>query len=156
VRNVRVSWGDGVVQDLGAIVGNAVVSHTFSGTGSYNITATLTDAAGNTTTVSTAVNVIPVASPTILITPSVPSSCTGVGSCTVTFAVQVTPPTGVGVVSANIDFGDSVVSGLGGLSGSATVPHTYAATVHGGQTVTVTVVDTIGRTTQGFTTVVLP
>ena len=118
------------------------------------------DAAGQERTVVAEREVIlaagAVASPTILITPSVPSSCTGVGSCTVTFVVQVTPPTGVGVVSANIDFGDSVVSGLGGLSGSATVPHTYAAGVHGGQTVTVTVVDTIGRTTQGFTTVVLP
>ena len=156
VRSLRVDWGDGSSQDLGTVTGNAVVTHTYGRTGSYTVTGTLTDASGNVQTVSSPVNVIPVASPTILITPSVPSSCTGSGACTVTFQVQVTPPTGVGVVDATINFGDGVTSGLGGLSGSATVPHTYTSATHGGQTVTVTVTDTIGRTTQGFTTVTLP
>jgi hypothetical protein len=155
VRSLRVSWGDGSSQDLGAVTGNAVVSHTYQSTGSYAITATLTDATGNVSTVSTAVNVIPVASPTIIITPSVPSSCTGAGPCAVTFVVQVTPPTGVGVVDAQIEFGDGSTAGLGGLSGSATVQHTYAAHA-GAQSVTVRVTDTIGRTTQGFTTINIP
>ena len=155
VRNLRVTWGDGNAQDLGAVTGNAVVSHTYGSTGSYTITATLTDAAGNVQTVSTAVNVIPVASPTIIITPSVPSSCTSAGSsCQVSFVVQITPPVGVGIIGATIDFGDGSTQGLGGLTGSASVPHTYTA--HGTFTVRVTVGDTIGRTTEGFTTVVVP
>lgn len=156
VRSLRVDWGDGSSQDLGTVTGNAVVTHTYNRTGSYTVTGTLTDASGNVQAVATAVNVIPVASPTILITPSVPSSCTGVGACEVTFVVQVTPPTGVGVVNADIAFGDGESSGLGGLSGSATFKHTYKSTVHGGQTVVVTVSDTTNRTTQGFTTVTLP
>lgn len=156
VRSLRVDWGDGSSQDLGTVTGNAVVTHTYNRTGSYTVTGTLTDASGNVQTVATAVNVIPVASPTIVITPSVPGSCNGSGSCTVSFQIQITPPTGVGVVDAQIDFGDGSKSGLGGLSGSATIQHTYSSTTHGGQTVTVTVTDTIGRTTQGFTTVTLP
>jgi hypothetical protein len=155
IRNLRVSWGDGASQDLGAVTGNAVASHTYQQTGTYQVTATLTDASGNSKSVSTVVNVIPVASPTILITPNVPSSCTGAGACTVTFTVQVTPPTGVGVVSASIEFGDGTSSGLGGLTGSATVTHTYTVKATS-VTVTVRVVDTLGRTTEGTTVINLP
>ena len=61
VRNLRVNWGDGTTQDLGAVTGNATVQHTYGTTGTFTITATLTDASGNVQTVSTAVSVIPVA-----------------------------------------------------------------------------------------------
>ena len=99
---------------------------------------------------------IPVVGSTIIITPSIPASCTGAGICNVSFQVQVTPPTGVGVVNATIDYGDGSVQGLGGLSGSVTVQHPYAATLHGAVTVTVTVSDTLSRSSQGFTTITLP
>lgn len=159
IRSLRVDWGDGSnQQDLGSATGNAVVSHTYRSTGSYVVTATLADAAGNVTTVSTAVNVIPVASPTIIITPSVPSSCTGAGACQVSFQLQVTPPTGVGIISVTVDFGlvaTPPTQGLGGLTGSATLSSRYPAGA-GAQTVTVTVTDTLIRTTQGFTTVNIP
>ncbi len=158
VRSLRVDWGDGKTQDLGAVTGKATVSHTYTETGSYNVTATVTDATGNVSSVSTAVNVIPVASPTIVITPSVPSSCTGVGTCLVTFQLQVTPPTGVGIDRVTVDFGSTATppqQGLGGLTGSATLTSRYPAGT-GSQTVTVTVVDTLGRTTQGFTTINIP
>jgi adhesin/invasin len=158
VRSLRVNWGDGSSQELGAVSGNAVAQHTYRDTGSYIVTATLTDASGNVTTVSTAVNVIPVASPTIIITPSVPSSCTGAGACQVSFQLQVTPPTGVGIVSVTVNFGATATppeQGLGGLTGSATLSARYPAGA-GVQTVTVTVVDTLGRTTQGFTTINIP
>lgn len=158
VRSLRVTWGDGTSQDLGAVTGTASVQHTYESTGSYTITATLTDAAGNVQTVSTVVSVIPVASPTINITPSVPSSCTGAGACNVTFLLQITPPTGVGIVSVSVAFGPSATppeQGLGGLTGSATLSARYPAGA-GVQTVIVTVVDTLGRTTQGFTTINIP
>lgn len=158
VRNLRVDWGDGTSQDLGAVTGNAVVAHTYTRTGNFTVAGTITDAAGNTATVSTAVNVIPVASPTVQITPSVPSSCTGTSACQVTFQLLVTPPTGVGILNVTVDFGPVATppqQGLGGLTGSATLTARYPAGA-GSQTVTVTVNDTLGRTTQGFTTIIVP
>jgi len=156
VRNVSVSWGDGQTQALGVISGSQIVNHVYQTPGSYTVTATMTDSAGNVTSTSTSVTVIPVASVTILITPSVPSSCTGAGICTVTFQIQVTPPTGLSVINAAVDYGDGQGQQLGGLNGSVTVQHSYAATVHGAETVTVTVTDTLNRQNQGFTTVQLP
>ena len=160
VRNLRVSWGDGTSQDLGAVSGDASVQHTYEETGTYTITGTLTDAAGNVQTVSTAVSVITVASPTINITPSVPASCTGASACVVTFLLQVTPPTSVGIVDVSVAFGTPgfvtpVNQGLGGLTGSATLSATYVAHASA-QTIAVTVRDTVGRTTQGFTTINIP
>jgi len=158
VRDLTVHWGDGTTQSLGAVTGNAVVSHTYQATGTYNVSGTVTDSSGNVSTISTAVNVIPVASPTIIITPSVPSSCTGSSTCNVSFQLQVTPPVGVGIVSVTVNFGDKAVpreAGLGGLTGSATVTASYPAN-SGPQTVTVTVKDTLDRTTQGFTTINIP
>ncbi len=162
-RSVTVDWGDGSsLQPLGAISGSAVVVHVYNAAGPYTVTAVMIDSAGQSTVQSTSITVIPVASPTIIITPSVPTSCTGAGICNVTFQIQVTPPTGIGIVSAAVDFGDGVhVTNLGGLTGSATVQNQYAATFHGPATVTVTVKDTLvvsgtNRITQGFTTINLP
>jgi len=91
--------------------------------------------------VSTSVTVIPVAPPTIIITPSVPSTCaTSSTPCNVTFTIQVTVPTGVTVQNATINYGDGFSQSLGGLTGTATVQHPYAAHA-GNETVTVTVVD---------------
>ena len=90
VRDVAVNWGDGSrMQSLGAISGNAVVSHVYNKAGTYLVTGTVTDAAGNSNTVSTSVTVIPVPRPTILITPS-PSPVKAGG--TITFTIQVTAP----------------------------------------------------------------
>jgi len=156
VRNVVVAWGDGQTQTLGVISGSQIVNHVYTAPGSYTVTATMTDSGGNVTTTATSVTVVPVAAVTIIITPSVPSSCTGAGICTVTFQIQVTPPAGLSVINASVDYGDGGSQQLGGLNGSVTVSHSYAATVHGAETVTVTVTDTLTRTNQGFTTVQLP
>lgn len=156
VKNVSVAWGDGQVQNLGVITGSQVVGHVYNAAGSYNITATLTDTLGNVITTGTSVTVIPVVNPTINVQGSIPGTCTGAGVCNVTFQIQVTPPTGIGVVNATIDYGDGTTQGLGGLSGSQSVQHAYAATVHGIVTVTLTVTDTLNRTSQGFTTITLP
>ena len=152
VRDLFINWGDGQSQDLGAVTGTAAVAHVYNSAGTYIITAKVTDAAGNSSTVSTAVTVIPVASPTIIITASVPTTSTP--TVTVTFQVQVTPPTGVGIQSAVINFGDGQTSNLGGLNGSVSLNHNY--TQKGPATVTVTVLDTLNRTTQGTTTINVP
>ncbi len=44
IRSVTVNWGDGgPIQDLGAITGSNQVFHTYGSTGSFTITATVTD-----------------------------------------------------------------------------------------------------------------
>jgi hypothetical protein len=147
VRDVVVDWGDGSTQNLGAVSGAATVSHVFRNDGSYTVSATVRDAAGNTSTVSTGVTVIPVPRPTVIVTPT-PQTQTVNG--TINFNVQVTTPSGVGVQSTSISFGDGTSADLGGAT-SANVPHQYTTT--GQKQVIVTVLDTTGQTTQGTTSV---
>lgn len=151
VRDLTVNWGDGQIQDLGGVTGSAVVQHAYASAGAYTIKATVTDSCGFTQTVSSGVSVIVTTNPTIIITPSVPT-----GSKTVTFTIQITPPTGVGITDVIISFGDGVRSDLGGATGTITVQHTYPNTANQTYTVTVAVTDTLGRTTTGQTTVNVP
>jgi PKD domain-containing protein len=145
VKSVTLNWGDGgATVTLGAISSSTVITHVFQTAGSYVITGTITDVADNSLTVYTAVTVIPVASPTIIITPNVPT----VHGNPVNFTVQVTPPTGVGIVSATISFGDGVTNQLGGLNGTTNISHVYATP--GPYTITVTVVDTLIDPTTGL------
>jgi len=144
VRDVTVNWGDGsAVQDLGAISGATTVTHVFKSAGTYSISGTIYDTVGNSATVSTSVTVIPVARPSIIITPSpVPGHAGG----QTTLTIQVTLPTGISVQDLQISFGDGQTADLGGAQ-SVAVPHVY--TTIGTYTVTVTVVDTTGQTTVG-------
>jgi len=156
IRDLSVDWGDMTTQDLGAVTGNAVVSHVYAVAGTYTVIATLQDAFGNTVTQRTAVTVIAATSPTIIITAtSIPT--THSAAMPVTFQVQVTPPTGIGVQSVTMAFGDGQTSSLGGLTGTTTITHTYNDPMAAGpKVVTVSVLDTLGRTTQGQTTITLP
>jgi PKD repeat protein len=149
VRNVHMDWGDGSAQDLGAISSNTTVTHVYAAAGTFTVSATLSDTAGNTQTVSTSVTVVATASPTIIITPSVATA-----SKTATFTIQVTPPTGVGITSSLLTFGDGNQQTLGGLTGTTTVTHVYGSS--GTFTVNLTVTDTLGRNTTGSTTVIIP
>src|SRR5262249_11217798 len=92
--------------------------------------------------------------PTIIVTATVPSSCTG-PTCQVSVQLQVTPPTGVGIQSASINWGDGATQSLGGVSGTITVSHPYTSHL-GPVTITVTVTDTLGRSSQGSTSIVVP
>jgi hypothetical protein len=147
VRDVIVDWGDGKTQNLGAISTTTTVSHVYTTADTYTVRATLNDTAGNTTTVSNSVTVVATSNPTIIITPTVPT-----GSHDVTFQIQVTAPSGVGIVDAVIDFGDGVTQSLGGLSGTVTLHHIYPPGP-GSYVVTLTVKDTLNRTTTGSTSV---
>lgn len=147
VRDVRIFWGDGGSQSLGALSGSQVVSHVFSSDGTYTVSATATDSAGNVGSVSTTVTVIPVPQPTIVITYSpVPARV----NAPTTINILVTVPQGISVRSTAINFGDGTSASLGGAT-SAAVPHVY--TVTNTYTVSVTVQDTAGQTTVGFTSV---
>jgi PKD repeat protein len=150
IRNVHIDWGDGASQDLGAISGSTTVSHVYQNAGSFPVSATLTDTVGNSSTVGSSVTVVATAAPTIIITPSTPSAG---HPATVTFTIQVTTPTGVGVQDAVINFGDGTVTDLGGLSGNVTVQHTYTAA--GQYPVSLTVTDSLGRKTTGSTSVTI-
>jgi hypothetical protein len=155
VKNVRVDWGDNTSpQDLGAISASSNVSHVFDVAKSYTVTGTLTDTAGNSITVSTFVTVIPVASPTINITPSVP--VTHSTTMTVSFQIQVSSPTGVSITDASINYGDGATDSLGGLNGTVTKTHPYTQPSGYSTIVTVTVKDSLGRTTQGTASITLP
>jgi hypothetical protein len=148
VRDLTISWGDGQTQSLGAVNGNAVVSHVYTQIGTFVVTGTVTDAAGNRSTVSTSTTVIPVARPTVLVTPT-PTTVIAPG--TINFTIQITAPAGIGIISTKIDFGDGKPpADLGGAT-SATVPHNY--TTPGNFLVTVTVTDTAGNVTTGTTSV---
>jgi adhesin/invasin len=147
IRDVAVNWGDGQRQNLGAISGAQIVTHVYAAAGTYAISATVSDAAGNSNLVSTSVNVIPVPRPTIIVTPS-PQTQTVNG--TITFNIQVTTAPGIGVQSTSINFGDGEIRQLGGAT-SASVQKVYTTT--GTKTVTVTVLDTTNLVTEGTTSV---
>jgi hypothetical protein len=150
VRNVNVNWGDlSRTTDLGAVTGKAVVSHTYTRAETFVVTGTLTDAAGNSTAVSTSVTVVPVPRPGIAVSQS-PNP--GHAGSSTTLTIQVTVATGISVQDLAVNFGDNVqcacdsTAHLGGAT-SAVIPHIY--TVVGSYIVTVTVLDSSGQTTIG-------
>jgi hypothetical protein len=159
VKAVSVDWGDGSATELGSVTGNAVVAHVYKDPGTYVVKASATDASGNTTSVSSVVTVVPTTFPTVVVNPTNPGPGHPID---VTVQVQVTLPAGVSVQSANIDWGDNGASGtpgagdvqsLGGVSGTVTLKHTYKAA--GSFTMTVSVTDSLGRTTQGTSSVTI-
>jgi hypothetical protein len=153
IRDVMVDWGDMSSTDLGAVTGDAIVSHIYQTAGTFAVRVSATDAVGNTTIVSSIVTVIVATSPTIIVTPTVVPTVHA-AQMPVTFQVQVNVPTGVGVVNVTMDFGDGTTSSLGGLTGTQNVQHIYTSA--GSKQVTVSVTDTLGRTTLGQTSVTLP
>jgi len=147
VRDVVVNWGDGRTQNLGAVTGNATVSHVYTSEGTFTVSATVIDASGNSSTVSTAVTIIPVPRPTVIVTPN-PQTQRVNGS--ITFTIQVTAAPGIGIQNTTIDFGDGTTQALGGAS-SASVTHQYLTV--GPKNVRVLVLDTTGQVTEGNTSV---
>jgi len=155
VRDVTVNWGDGTQpQSLGVVTGSATVFHIFSAEGIYRVVATATDTFGNVVSNSTTVSVIPVALPTVNITPNVPT--TPSNPTNVTFNIQVTPPSGVNIRNAVIDYGDGIRETLGGINGTIIKQHQYTHTAGQSFNIALTVEDTLGRFTTGTTTIIIP
>jgi hypothetical protein len=153
VRNVQVDWGDGSpIQPLGALLGADTVAHVFKAAGSYTVSATLTDSAGNPVNVQTVVTVIPVPRPSI----NVQGTPGAVGTFTAAFTITITAPAGIGIQDVTILFGDGTSQDLGGASsGTITgISHTYPAP--GGRfNVIVNVTDSTGQVTAGTTVVIV-
>ena len=148
VRDVRVNWGDGGSQSLGAATGTQTVSHVYSDAGTYTVSATVTDAAGNISSVSTSVSVIPVQRPSVNVTATPQTQFV---NGTINFGIQVGASPGIGIVRTSINFGSGEETRQLGGATSITVQKQY--TTPGTRLVTVTVVDTTGATTEGTTTV---
>jgi hypothetical protein len=70
IRDVRVNWGDGSQQSLGALSAQTPVTHIFNESGTFTVTATAVDAANFTETVATTVTVLPAQPPSVLVQPS--------------------------------------------------------------------------------------
>jgi Big-like domain-containing protein/PKD domain-containing protein len=148
VRDVVVDWGDGFVQDLGAVTGNDVVAHTYRAPGTYSITATVTDASGNSVVVRSAV-IVNAASLPITITP--PSTPPGVGlPAAFTIVIGALPPGDV-VRNVHLDWGDGSAQDLGAISGSTAVSHVFQTA--GSFIVTATLSDTVGNSSTVSTAV---
>lgn len=150
IRDVFVRWGDGDSQSLGSFTGSQVVSHVFDDDGSYVVSGTVTDAAGNSVSVATSVTVIPVARPSIIVTPTPQSAPNG---STIFFQIDIRAAAGVSIQNVTINFGDGRTQSLGGFTGIVTVQHQYTVTSPQTFTVIVTVTDSTGQTTNGSTTV---
>ncbi|MGE3509664.1 MAG: PKD domain-containing protein [Vicinamibacterales bacterium] len=151
VRELVVQWGDGTTDNLGAVSGEQTVSHVYRSAGNFTLTATVTDVAGGTARVSTAVAVIPVPRPTIIITPTPQSAPSGT---LFQFRIEITAPNGLAITNVVIDFGDGTTQALGGASGLIQVLHTYSGTPRSFN-VTVTVTDSSGQTTVGSSIVAI-
>jgi hypothetical protein len=151
IKDVTVNWGDGQAQSLGAFTGAQPATHRYESNGTFVVSATVTDVAGNSTTVSSPVVVTPLPGTSVVVNFSSTPNPPVVGT-PVTFSMTITPPTGVGIVSSSIDYGDGQVDQLGAAA-SATKTHSYSSA--GPKNVVVTAIDTAGRSTPGTTVVVV-
>jgi len=136
VRDVLIVWGDGSTTSLGALGGSTTVSHVYGSPGTYVVSATATDVAGNSETVSTTVTIVPAAPIGVTITYS-PASVQR--EVVVTFTAVVTPAT-TQIVRYEWTFGD----GSGAITTGNQTSKSYGTT--GTKVVRVTVVDVTGRT----------
>ena len=103
VQNVRISFGDGDSENLGAVTGTTTASHVYDDEGSYRVTVRVTDAAGEETSQSLVINVAlgaPIAV-NLTYTPEAPAV-----NQTVTFTAAVTLPGGVSAQRYDWTFGD--------------------------------------------------
>ena len=143
VRDVTVDFGDGRRQSLGAISGSTTVQHTYTSPGTFNVTATATEASGFSEQVSTSVTILPGQPPGVVLTPS-NTSPTRNQIITITATVSGATST---IQEYQWDFGD-------GTTAVTTGPQiTKSYTDVGTKVIRVTVVQAVGPSGQGQTTV---
>jgi PKD repeat protein len=100
VRTAVVTFGDGSSQTL-STTGTTVVSHTYAQAGSYTVTATATDAAGETGVATAGVSVAEATPLSVIITPSGGTTT----KSSIIFTATVKPDTAL-VARYEWDFGD--------------------------------------------------
>jgi len=149
IREITVDWGDGKSNSLGSFTGSQPATHTYTSNGSFVVTGTVSDVAGNTNRASVPISVVPLAGTAVIVSPSVTTAAV---NTSITFTITITPPAGVGIVSSSIDYGDGQVDTLPAAA-SATKTHSY--TTPGQKNVVVTVNDTAGRSTPGTNVVTI-
>jgi PKD repeat protein len=101
ISNVVLNFGDGGNQNLGPISGSTTVPHTYQTEGNYTVTATASDAAGCSETVSTGLTVLPGQPPSVTVTASNTNPSCG---STVTFSASVSGNTST-ITAYDWDFG---------------------------------------------------
>jgi len=142
IQSVLVEFGDGQSQLLGAITGRVGLTHTYSRSGGYTITATATDISGQRGVSSVALVVADAVLPTVSISANpnpVPITANGFTTITVTATAGGAPIRSVVVAFPD---GRQIYSG----TGSGTFTHQFG-TAQGGVTYTLraTVTDTLGN-----------
>jgi hypothetical protein len=143
VRDLTVDFGDGVRQSLGAISGSTTVQHTYNTPDTYTVSAIATEASGFTEQVSTSVTILPGQPPGVIITPS---NTTPTVNQIITLTATVSGATST-ILEYQWDFGD-------GTSATTTGPQiTKSYSTVGTKVIRVTVVQAVGPSGQGQTTV---
>lgn len=143
VRDVTVDFGDGRVQSLGALSGSTTVQHTYVAPGTYTVTATATEATGFTEQVATSVTILPAQPPGVVITPSTTSPTV---NQIITITATVSGATST-ILEYQWDFGDGTTATTTGPQ----ITKSYGSV--GTKVIRVTVVQAIGPSGQGQTTV---
>ena len=149
ISNVTLNLGDGTMRNLGPISGSTTVPHTYQAAGTYTVTATASDAAGCSETVSTAVTILPGQPPAVIVTAS--DTTPAVGQ-TVTFTATVSGNTST-IVRYDWDFGSGASSDRPSSTTSNRQSVVYATV--GTYTVTVVVTQATGPQGDGQTAVVV-
>ena len=126
IRNVVVNFGDGRTQTLGAVSGAVPLSHTYRSSGTFSVTATVTDSNGDA---FTGIAQVGVGAPSV----SIGAAQTSPGD-PVNFTATITPA-GAPVDHYEWDFGDGATRS----TTSNTTSHNYAENQKN-YTVTVTAV----------------
>ena len=106
LRDVVVDFGEGSRRSLGALSGSTTIHHTYNEAGTYNVSATATEASGFTETVSTDITVLPGSRRGAIVTASNPTPTV---NQTITFTATVSGATST-IQSYQWEFGDGTTA----------------------------------------------
>ncbi len=104
IRSVSVDYGDGTSDSLGSLTGSTTVQHVYRSPGTYRVTATVTDVAGERGETATTVVIQAAQQPTLTLTLPVGNVTRGAPFTATVTAANVPP--GVNLVSTTFDFTD--------------------------------------------------
>ena len=143
IRDVTVNFGDGSQQSLGAISGQTTVQHTYNTADTYTVTATAIEASGFSEQVATSVTILPAQPPGVIVTAS---DSTPSLNQIITLTATVNGATST-IQRFEWDFGDGTTA----VTTGPLITKSYSAI--GTKVIRVTVVQAIGPSGQGQTTV---